>query len=159
MLQFVTHVRAAPAGERWRGMSPSTAGGNDARSAQRALRILIADDNPDEVLTLTALLRYEGHDVRGVYSGGAAVGEARSFEPDVYILDIGMPGMSGYDLARTLRLRYGGRPVLIAITAWQTVPDQLAAKIAGFDHHFGKPFEPQALLNLLKVIGSSPIQH
>jgi len=151
--------RAAPGRNGVRGISPRATPGNDSRAAPRALRVLVADDNRDVVLTLMALLRDEGHEVRGVYSGDAALQEARDFEADVYILDIGMPKTSGYDVARTIRLRHGRAPVLIAVTAWQRPPDKLAAEVAGFDYHFGKPFPPQALLDLLRTISTSPRQH
>lgn len=128
-----------------------------ARNAQRQLRILIADDNRDEVWTLMALLRDEGYQVQGAHSGELLLQMAQRFEADVYILDIGMPGMTGYDVARELRARYGQEPVLIAITAWQRTPDKLAAEIAGFDHHFGKPFETRALLDLLVAVAARPL--
>jgi DNA-binding response OmpR family regulator len=123
------------------------------------LRILIADDNRDEVLTLMALLREEGYEVQGAHSGEVVLRMAENAEADVYILDIGMPGMSGYDVARALRERYGHAPVIIAITAWQRTPDKLAAEIAGFDHHFGKPFHIRALLDLLLAVASRPHSH
>src|SRR5437763_16945844 len=97
-----------------------------APGAQRAFRILIADDNRDEVLTLATLLREEKYDVRQVYRGDAVVNLASAFLPDVALLDIGMPGMTGYDVARNLRETLGENcPVLIAITGWSKGADRV----------------------------------
>jgi DNA-binding response OmpR family regulator len=110
----------------------------------------VADDDRDAVITLMTLLRHEGHDVRGVYRGDDVTKVSRELRPDVIILDITMPGMSGYELARTLRARYGDAcPVLIAVTAWDKSSDKILSREVGFDHHFGKPVEPQALMQLL----------
>lgn len=80
---------------------------------------------------------------------------ARDFGCDVVLLDIGMPGINGYDVARIFRKTYGGaKPVLIAVTAWNRTPDQLMAKAAGFDQHFGKPYDPQRLLATLREIAT-----
>src|SRR5436309_14267835 len=85
------------------------------------LRILIADDERDAVATLAALLSDEGHQVREIYRGDAVVNHVVDFKPDVVLLDIGMPGLNGYDVAKSLRDLYGDKcPVLIAVTAWVT---------------------------------------
>jgi CheY-like chemotaxis protein len=123
-----------------------------ARLARRSLRILVADDDRDEVAMLVALLRDEGHEVRGVYDGKAVAPAARLFDPEVYLIDIAMPRMSGYDVARAIREEYGQAPVLVAVTASARVTDRLAAKLAGFDHHVAKPFDPQALVELLNDV-------
>jgi len=120
------------------------------RSDSRALRILVADDNRDQALTLVALLRADGHEARAVYDGHAALELASTFEPDVYLLDIGMPVMNGYELARALRERYGHRPLLIAVSAYAQAADRIAAELAGFDHHLAKPFAVERLIALLK---------
>jgi CheY-like chemotaxis protein len=113
----------------------------------------VADDDRDAVLTLMMLLRHEGHDVRGVYSGDDVAKVSRELRPDVIILDITMPGMSGYELARTLRARYGDAcPVLIAVTAWDKSADRVLSEVADFNHHFGKPVDPQALMQLLATL-------
>ena len=71
------------------------------------------------------------------------------------LLDIGMPGITGYDIARIFRKTWGNeRPTLIALTAWNRTPDKLMAKAAGFDHHFGKPYDPQALLGVLRELAT-----
>jgi CheY-like chemotaxis protein len=113
-------------------------------------RILVADDDADAVLVLSALLRDEGYHVRGVHHGAEVLDAVFNFAPDVVLLDIGMPKMSGYDVARTLRERYGSaRPVLIAVTGRAGAADRQQARAAGFEHHVAKPYEPKALLNLI----------
>jgi len=127
----------------------------DARPSPRPLRVLIAEDDRDSAASLESLLQLEGHDTRCVYRGREVVGAARDFGCDVVLLDIGMPGISGYDIARIFRKTYGSaKPMLIAVTAWNRTPDQLMAKAAGFDHHFGKPYDPAQLLALLREVAS-----
>ena len=119
-------------------------------SSQRCLRIVVADDDRDAVLTLTAVLQHEGHEVREVYRGSEVLRVVREFDPDVALIDISMPGMTGYDVAREIRQLFGARrPKLIAITGWKKTSDRLLAQMAGFDHHLAKPFETDALLALL----------
>jgi CheY-like chemotaxis protein len=113
-------------------------------------RILVADDDQDTVLSLTALLREEGYAVRGVHRGAEVLDAVFNFAPDVVLLDIGMPQMSGYDVARTLRERYGSaRPALIAVTGRAGAFDRRQAHAAGFEHHVAKPYEPRELLRLI----------
>jgi CheY-like chemotaxis protein len=113
-------------------------------------RILVADDDKDAVLALTMLLEHEGYEVRGVHHGTEVLDAVFSFAPDVVLLDIGMPQMSGYEVARKLRERYGSaRPALIAVTAMTRAADRVQARAAGFEHHVGKPYEPRALLTLI----------
>src|SRR5918994_6838490 len=113
-------------------------------------RILVADDDKDAVLSLTMLLREEGYEVRGVHLGADVLQAVFNFAPDVVLLDIGMPQMTGYDVARTLRERYGSaRPALIAVTGRSGEADRLQARAAGFEHHVAKPYEPRALLRLI----------
>jgi CheY-like chemotaxis protein len=121
-------------------------------------RILVADDDKDTVLSLTALLREEGYEVRGVHRGSDVLQAVFNFAPDVVLLDIGMPLMSGYDVARTLRERYGSaRPALIAVTGRAGESDRLQALAAGFEHHVAKPYEPRALLALLAQLARQPL--
>ena len=113
-------------------------------------RVLVADDDEDTVLTLTTLLRDEGYDARGVHRGAEVLQEVFSFAPDVVLLDIGMPQMSGYEVARTLRERYGSaRPALIAVTGRSGPADRQQALAAGFEYHIAKPYEPRELLQLI----------
>ena len=113
-------------------------------------RILVADDDKDAVLALTALLETEGYEVRGVYHGAEVLDAVFNFAPDVVLLDISMPRMSGYEVARQLRERYGSaRPTLIAVTAMTRTVDRAYARAAGFEHHVAKPYEPKQLLALI----------
>jgi CheY-like chemotaxis protein len=121
-----------------------------AARTQRRLRILVADDERDQVTTLAAILQDEGHEVREVYRGSEVLHMVRDFDPDVALIDIGMPGMSGYEVARELRQEFGKlRPLLIAVTGWKQSSDRILARLAGFDLHLAKPFESAALLALI----------
>jgi PAS domain S-box-containing protein len=113
-------------------------------------RILIVDDNADAAETLALLLRLNGHDVQTALDGPAAVEAARAFQPDVALLDIGLPGMDGYEVARRLRREPGLKDVrLVAVTGYGREEDRLRSREAGFDHHLTKPVEPCVLLKLL----------
>jgi CheY-like chemotaxis protein len=119
------------------------------------LRIVIAEDDRDAAASLEALLQDEGHSTRCVYRGREVVYAVKEFGADVVLVDIGMPGISGYDIARVLRKTFGTKkPTLIAVTAWNRMPDKLMAKAAGFDHHFGKPYDPNELLACLVQVAT-----
>lgn len=112
--------------------------------------MLLADDDRDGALTLSALLQMEGYEVRTVHGGQEALDAAREFKPGAIVLDIGMPKITGYEAARRLRQRYGDDcPVLIALTGWKQASDKILANLAGFDHHVAKPYEPAELIRLL----------
>jgi DNA-binding response OmpR family regulator len=118
----------------------------------RPLRILLADDDRDATLSLSTLLKLEGYEVRHVYDGTATLDAVREFEPDIVLVDIGMPKISGYDVARRVRDRYGKeRPVLVALTGWKQASDKILATLAGFDHHVAKPYDPGKLLELVRT--------
>ena len=126
-------------------------------AGRKQLRVLIADDDRDMVATLAAILSDEGHQVREVYRGSEVMRLLAEFDPDVALVDIGMPGMSGYEVAREVREKHGSaRPLLIAITGWKKASDRILAQLAGFDHHLPKPFEAKDLLALLEAGGSVP---
>jgi len=119
-------------------------------ASPRRLRVLIADDERDEVATLAILLTQEGHQVREVYDGDAVIGNVRDFAPHVVLLDICMLGMSGLQVARTLQSEYGEHcPVMIAVTAWNSGADKVRGRISGFAKYVTKPYDPNALLALL----------
>jgi len=108
--------------------------------AAKGLRILIADDNTDAAASLSALLEVSGHSTRLAADGRQALQTARDFRPDIVFLDIGMPGMNGYEVARELRRTDGMvNAVLIALTGWGSQDDQARSRAAGFDHHLTKP--------------------
>ncbi len=114
-------------------------------------RILIADDNRDSAETLAALLRMEGHEVTSVHDGPVALSVFNQIKPDVALLDIGMPGLTGYEVARKMRQTSAGASLkLIAITGWGQDIDKERAHAAGFDHHLTKPVDPQRLAELLR---------
>jgi signal transduction histidine kinase/CheY-like chemotaxis protein len=120
-----------------------------ARTLRR--RILIADDNRDSAETLAALLRMEGHDVTSVHDGPVALSAFTEIKPDVALLDIGMPGLTGYEVARRMRQSNSGASLtLIAITGWGQDIDKERAYAAGFDHHLTKPVDPHRLAELLR---------
>jgi DNA-binding response OmpR family regulator len=118
---------------------------------RRALNVIVADDERDTVLTLAAVLRDEGHNVRGVYRGDDVLRAVEAERPDAVILDIEMPGKSGFAIAQELRHIYGDdTPVLIAISGkWTGQTDEMLGRMVGFRHYCIKPFEPQKLLELL----------
>ena len=136
------------------GALPHTPAADAAATAgqvpQRALRILVADDNRDAAESLAALLGIDGHEVRVVYDGEAALAGAMAWRPHVALLDIGMPGLTGHEVAAQLRASDGGTDcTLIAISGWGQAQDKARALGAGFDHHFTKPVDPERLSALL----------
>jgi len=134
-------------------LRPGPAASEKSDTRTQPLRVLIADDDRDSALTLSTLLEIEGFEVRTVHGGQEALDAAREFRPDVVLLDIGMPKITGYEAARRLRLRYGNDcPVLIAITGWKQASDKILASLAGFDHHVAKPYEPAQLIELLSKL-------
>ena len=139
--------------------SPAIGSGQDATRPipGRPLRILLADDDRDATLSLSTLLRLEGYEVRHVYDGDATLTAVREFAPDLVLIDIGMPKISGYDVARRVRERYGKEgPVLVALTGWKQASDRILATLAGFDHHVAKPYDPGVLLQLVRGIQQLP---
>lgn len=124
------------------------AGKRDVPAEAEPLRIVVADDNVDAALTLAALLGLQGHDVRTAHDGMEALDEVMRFEPQVVILDIGMPGMNGYKVAAAVRER-NPDVLLIAITGWGQEEDRHRSKAAGFDHHLVKPVDFGVLSELL----------
>ncbi len=114
-------------------------------------RILVADDNRDAADSLGMLLELNGHDVSVCYGGEAALQLARKAMANVMILDIGMPDMTGYEVARRVRAeRWGTDVYLIAVTGWGQAEDKRRALAAGFDHHLTKPVDPAAVEALLQ---------
>jgi signal transduction histidine kinase/ActR/RegA family two-component response regulator len=117
---------------------------------ERRARILIADDNRDAADSLGMLLELAGHDVKVAHSGADALVSGKSYRPDVVILDIGMPDMSGYDVARSARRQaWGESAYLIALTGWGQAADKERAAAAGFDRHLTKPVDADFLGEIL----------
>jgi PAS domain S-box-containing protein len=117
------------------------------------LRILVVDDNRDTADSLQMLLHVMRHEIRTAYDGLEAVRCAQAFEPDVVFLDIGLPKMSGYEVAQTLRRQQGERRLtLIAISGWGQEADRKRSQEAGFDRHLVKPVDPAEIFGLLHAL-------
>ena len=111
------------------------------------------DDNQDAAISLAMLLRLQGHEVRVAHSGMAALEMTKTYVPDVVFLDIGMPGMDGYEVARRMRQQPGlENVVLAALTGWGQQEDRRRTAEAGFDHHLVKPPEPKAVESVLAAL-------
>lgn len=109
-------------------------------------KILIVDDNQDAAESLSILLGLEGHEVRVAHLGKTAISIAQSFRPDVALLDIGLPDITGYDVAQKLRVEPWANSIqLIALTGWGQDHDRRRALDSGFDHHMSKPVDPEQL--------------
>lgn len=114
-------------------------------------RILVVDDNRDAVEALAMMLKLGGNDVEIAYDGVAALARAQSFAPDAVVLDIGLPGLDGYEVARRLRARpETAGALIVAVTGYGQKEDRERSRAAGFDHHLVKPIESDALLVLLR---------
>ncbi len=113
--------------------------------------MLVVEDNPDGADTLARLLRVSGHEVRTAGDGSTALEAAGVFQPEVILLDIGLPGMSGYEVATQLRRLPGMASVfLVALTGYGQERDRDLSRQAGFDQHLTKPVDHQMLLRLLR---------
>ena len=116
-----------------------------------SLRILVVDDNQDAAGMLARLLEFSGHETHTVHDGMGAVEAAMKLQPDVILLDIGLPRLNGYDAARMIREQHthGAGPVLIALTGWGQEEDRQRSEEAGFHAHLVKPVDEVALGKLL----------
>ncbi len=122
---------------------------------RRGHRILVVDDNQDAANSLAMLLRMKGHDVRTAYDGLEAIDAAISHKPEIVLLDVGLPRLNGFDVARRLRESEDLRTViLVALTGWGHDEDRRRSKEAGFDHHMVKPADPAALDRVLESLAS-----
>jgi signal transduction histidine kinase len=121
---------------------------------QALRRVLVVDDNRDAARTMVLLLGKMGNEVAAAYDGAEAVEVASTFLPDVVLLDIGLPVMNGYEAAREIRARAGGRPItLVAVTGGGQDEDRRRSREAGFDLHIVKPVDPRMLQGLFRRIG------
>jgi CheY-like chemotaxis protein len=111
--------------------------------------VLVAEDIPDATEMMRLMIEYMGHHVRVAADGVQAVEIAKEFDPQIALLDIGMPRMDGYEAARQIRAALGSRFVLVALTGWGQEEDQRRAYAAGFDRHVTKPAEPDLLESLI----------
>ncbi|MGH8251240.1 MAG: PAS domain S-box protein [Steroidobacteraceae bacterium] len=139
---------------------PETASADDFTGsfgpmAAQAMKILVVDDNVDAADSCCTLLELSGHKVRTAYAGSRAVELAGTFQPDVVLLDIGLPDIDGYEVARQIRATPSGKQVaLVAVTGWGQDEDRRRALEAGFDHHLTKPLAADAMEALLASLSA-----
>jgi CheY-like chemotaxis protein len=112
-------------------------------------RVLVVEDNPDQARTLSALLDLMGHEVRCAESGYTALEQARKLRPDVVLLDLGLPGLDGFEVARRLRQEHGQALRIIAITAYGSDNERRESSEAGCELHLVKPADPKFIESLL----------
>jgi CheY-like chemotaxis protein len=133
--------------------APPERAGLDAHAPGAALRVLVVDDNQDAAHAMAMLLELEGHTVAVEHDPGRALARAADFGPDVCLLDIGLPGMDGYELARRLRASAPQAPAtLIALTGYGNKYGRETSVSAGFDHYFVKPVKTAELMAVLSRI-------
>jgi PAS domain S-box-containing protein len=144
-------VRLPAPGKTRQSDHPRTDAENSPRApASPCLRILVVDDHRDAAESLAMLLRLDGHDVRVAHDGPEALSVAQNQLPHLAFLDIGMPGMDGYELCRRMRAQPALREtLLVALTGWGQEEDRRRSREAGFDRHLVKPVEPDSLTRLL----------
>jgi CheY-like chemotaxis protein len=129
----------------------------DTGAAPIRRRVLLVDDNRDVVRAFARLVRAFGHDVEVTFSGDEALAAAERFRPDFVLMDLGLPGLDGYQTAAALRSMPGGDAVtLIAVSGWARDVDRRRAREAGFDRHYTKPLEPDVLEALLRAESGRP---
>ncbi len=141
------------------GLPPPVNGSAKPAAQPQRSRVLIVDDNADGARSLAMVLELVGHEVRTCHDGPAALVESEAFEPEVVLLDIGLPGMDGYEVARRLRARPGSQPLLVALTGYGQAEDLRRSREAGFDHHLVKPADPETLTSLFATAPTRPRQN
>ncbi len=137
--RFEIRIPIAPPLPSGRAALPAAALANPVRRR----RVLVVDDNIDAAVSLTLLLQL-AHD------GLAAVAAIARFAPDIVLLDIGLPGLNGYEGARRMRSQSGARPTLVALNGWGQAQDRALAAQAGFDMHLTKPVDPAVIMALAR---------
>jgi len=124
------------------------------RISAGGVKVLVADDNRDAADSLQRILSLYGYEVEVAYDGAAAIELDGAFRPSVAVLDIGMPGANGFEVARSIRGSRGDGVTLIALTGWGQEGDRRRAMEAGFDYHLTKPVDPGALNDLLVEVAA-----
>jgi CheY-like chemotaxis protein len=143
--EFVVRL---PARDAALSVAPSTPAGFTRSTTAR--RVLVVDDNHDGAEAIARLLKVLGHEVRVVYDGLTALQRANDFEPGVVLLDLGMPGLDGFQVCERLRAQtWKQRPFIVALTGWGRDGDLVRTKNAGFDAHLVKPVDASAIVKLL----------
>jgi PAS domain S-box-containing protein len=136
--------------------APKTQPSDARRAATAPLKVLVVDDNRDAAQSLATLLHLHGHEVHVAYDGASAIALATDRPPNVVFLDIGMPGLDGYEVARRLRaLPQLDATVLAALTGWGQEGDRRRTAEAGFDHHIVKPPDSEAILSLMENLSAA----
>jgi CheY-like chemotaxis protein len=139
---FQARLAGTPAGA-------AAPGGEASPPAGRPRRVLVVEDNPDTRESLRSLLRGWGHEVEVAGDGAQGLAKALGWRPEVAVLDIGLPRLDGYEVARRVRPAAGGEVRLIALTGRGAAEDRERAFAAGFDHHLTKPADPEELRRLV----------
>ena len=156
--EFIIHLPHKVLAPRNNLVEEVDSGAANASEVRRG-RVLVADDNRDAAESLALVLQFAGFEVFTAFSGAEALEIGSRERPDAGLIDIGMPGMSGHEVARRMRLEaWGKNAVLIALTGWGQEQDKQAAMAAGFDEHMTKPVDPveleRVLASLLQPSGS-----
>jgi PAS domain S-box-containing protein len=150
--EFIVHLPRRKPKLAAEPVMPST---NRERPVSR--RILLADDNRDAAESLAMLLEMDGHDVHVVHDGRAALSAFNVYKPEFALIDIGMPGLNGYEVARLIRQDALGQSItLVAVTGWGQERDKDQALAAGFNHHFTKPVEPDRISEIMRSLSPRP---
>jgi signal transduction histidine kinase/ActR/RegA family two-component response regulator len=123
---------------------------NATKSSQSPQKVLVVDDNRDTAMSCARLLRGMGHDVQTAFDGLAAIEAARSFKPQAILLDIGLPGMNGFEVAKMLRDEGFANEVIVAVSGYGQPEDRERSRQAGFDDHLVKPVHHDALVTVLQ---------
>ncbi len=137
--------------------APADAANTEVRpqGPPQSRRVLVVDDNRDFALSLSALLEFEGHDVRTTFEAMSAETVAAEFRPEIAFLDLGLPSVNGFELARRLRGQPGmNGMVLVAVTGWGKDEDRQRSREAGFDLHLVKPVEPDQILDEVRKVAA-----
>jgi CheY-like chemotaxis protein len=143
-----------PLGDSAGNLQPRPAGRAASAAPSPGFRVLVADDNKDAADSLHRILGLYGYAVRVAYDGPTALEMGSSFGPQVAVLDIGMPGVDGYEVAQAMRERHGKNITLVALTGWGQENDRKRSTEAGFDYHLTKPVDPSLLNDLLVQIAA-----
>lgn len=140
-------ARRAPRSVRWLGMADQ----EKRLGAPQPQRVLIVEDRKDAADSLAVFLRLEGYDVRVCYDGHSAMAEVQQWRPAAAIIDIGLPGLTGYAIGQHIReLPFGSGVLLIAVTGYTYPADVEKARYAGFNWHLGKPAAPSDIVKILR---------
>lgn len=142
--EFTVRLPLAPAADTHRHVGPAA-----PLAGSRSQRILIVDDNADAAVLLQLLMKLQGHDTRIAYDGPSALTLAAQYRPSIVLLDIGLPGMDGYEVAREMRTQLGDGPRIIAISGYGQAADRERSRQSGFDYHLVKPVDHAVLVDLL----------